>query len=66
MKTYYVLWTYIANHSSRIWKIRAASSDAAKQHIIRGFSDDFRTKGTVYVFDRPPVDTHNAKDAWDY
>lgn len=54
MKTYYVLWTYIANYS-RLMQVVA--SDAAHAHHLTadGMSEDFRLKATVFVFDTPPA-----------
>lgn len=54
MKTYYVLWTYIGNHSNLL-KIEADSAHAALGKATTNFSEDFRKKGKVYVFDVPPV-----------
>lgn len=53
MKTFYVFWTYIANYGYS--QIEARDEEHAAKIIYDGFSDDFRQKGEVYVFDKPPV-----------
>jgi len=54
MKTFYVLWTYIANYSS-LMEVKAETPGAALHTATRHYSDDFIQKATVYVFDTPPV-----------
>ncbi len=54
MKQFYVLWTYIANFS-RLIPIKAESAEAALKESCGYFSDDFKRKATVYVFDAPPT-----------
>jgi hypothetical protein len=54
MRTYYVIWTYAANYS-KVMPIQAASAQQAAQAATSLFSDDFREKGSVYVFDTPPA-----------
>lgn len=60
MKTYYVVWLYIANHSTKPWEIKAESAEQAAQKLIRGFSDAFSEKGKVMVFEQPPVYTYEG------
>jgi hypothetical protein len=55
MKTYYILWTYIANYSERLVKVQANNPEEALKNSIGYFSEDFRKKATVYVFESPPV-----------
>ncbi len=62
MKTFYVLWTYIANHSERIYQVQAETAEKARDFILEVYSDDFKQKGRVYVFDQLPVATHNTKE----
>jgi hypothetical protein len=59
MKKYYILWTYVANFSSKITEIFAESPEGAAIQFSKIFSDDFNRKGTVYVFDTPPVFVKN-------
>ena len=58
MKTFYVLWTYIANFS-RLLKVEAKDADAALQCTVGWYMESdnpaFRDKATVYVFDSPPA-----------
>lgn len=54
VKTYYVLWTYIANFS-KLMSVQADSPREALDKATGLFSSDFKHKGNVYVFDRPPV-----------
>lgn len=55
-KTYWVLWTYVANYSERLLEVGGCASpeDAAKRATVF-FSDDFHKKATVYVFDQKPM-----------
>lgn len=54
MKLWYVLWTYSANYS-RLMKVQAATGEEAAQIVTTGFSADFRTRGSVFVFDHEPT-----------
>jgi hypothetical protein len=54
-KKYWVLWTYLANHSERPIEVEAETALHACQLATSIFSDDFKQKGTVYVFDTAPV-----------
>ena len=56
MKTFYVIWTYLANYSE-VRPVQAGSSEEAADAATSFFSKDFQQKGTVYVFDHPPVFT---------
>lgn len=60
MKTYYVLWTYVANFS-KLLTVQAASPREALDQATGFFSLDFKHKGNVYVFDRPPVLVQGAE-----
>lgn len=55
MKTYWVMWTYIANYSERPIKVTAESPEHAIKLTTGYYSDDFKKKASVYVFDREPV-----------
>lgn len=44
---YLVIWTYIANHGTMI--VDATSPAEAAEKVRRGFSDDFRKRGTMYI-----------------
>ena len=63
MKTYYVLWQYIANFNSTPWERQANSPEEAAQKVVSGFSPGFAEKGRVLVFDTPPVHTYDGKVA---
>lgn len=52
-KFYFVVWTYIANYGV-IEKYLAYNSQDAANRIREGFSEDFRLKGKVYVFEDAP------------
>lgn len=54
MKQFYVLWTYIANFS-RLIPIQAENAEEARKMTCGYFSDDFKKKATVFVFDTPPA-----------
>ncbi len=54
MKDFYVIWTYIGNYS-KVQKIEAKDELEAAERATYCFSNDFKQKGTVYVFDRSPV-----------
>jgi len=54
MKPFWVLWTYIANYS-RVQRVMARTAEDAHQQATCVFGADFRKKGTVYVFDHPPI-----------
>jgi hypothetical protein len=60
MKTFYYMWTYVANYSG-LREIQAESAEDALQKIL-GFypGDHFRSHGRIYVFGMPPVATHNT------
>ncbi len=53
-KQFYVLWTYIANYS-RLIPIKAETPEIAREESCGYFSDDFKKKATVFVFDTPPT-----------
>lgn len=53
MKTFYVLWTYIANYS-RLLPIKADTAEDALKESVGYFGPEFHKKATVYVFDSPP------------
>lgn len=55
MKSYWLIWTYIGNYSEKPFHALAASAEAAASLLYEAFSDDFRAKGKVYVFEVPPV-----------
>ena len=52
MRTFYVLWTYIANYS-RLMKVSAKDATEAAESAM--FGPGFDEKATVYVFDVPPA-----------
>lgn len=53
-RTFWVLWTYVANYSHLI-EVRAPTADDAARRATAGYSADFRKRATVYVFEHPPV-----------
>ena len=53
-KKYYVLWTYSANFSKMI-EVMASSPKEARDIVTGHFSNDFHTRGNVYIFDCQPV-----------
>lgn len=55
MKSYFVIWTYIANYGTMT--IEAASPHAAAERVYNGFSDDFRARGTIHVAEAVAVET---------
>ncbi len=63
MKTYYVLWQYIANFNSEPWEIRAESPEQAAEKLRSNFRPEFSEKGRVLVFDQPPAYIWDAKEA---
>lgn len=54
MKQFYVLWTYIANFS-RVIPVKSDTPENAAKETCGYFSDDFKKKATVFVFDSPPT-----------
>lgn len=60
MKTFWLLWTYIANHSDKPLEVRAPNAEAAVKSLTDFYSDDFAMKATIYVFDAPPVHVYKG------
>lgn len=58
MKTFYVLWTYMANYSN-LREVQAESAEEALNQTVVYMSDHFKKHGKVYVFDKPPVATYS-------
>lgn len=54
MKTYYVLWTYIANFST-LMPVKANTAEEALAETCGYVHDDFKQKATVVVFEHPPA-----------
>lgn len=54
MKTYIIYWTYVANYGGPMRR-HAESPEEALQIVYDGFSDDFRERGSVTIFDCEPV-----------
>lgn len=52
MKTYWIIWTYIANFGRMT--VQAKSEDEAVNRLYDCFSPDFENRATVYVFDKEP------------
>jgi hypothetical protein len=52
---YWILWTYIGNYSDRPYVVQAETPQKAAESILEIYSDDFKAKGKVYVFDKEPV-----------
>ena len=52
-KKFYVMWTYIGNYGGP-YERWATSAEEAGESVRQGFSQDFRDKGTVYVFGSRP------------
>jgi hypothetical protein len=57
MKRYWILWTYIANYNSIPLTVTADSPMRAAEVVFEGFSEEFREKATLHIFDRPPAMT---------
>lgn len=62
-KTYYLMWTYLGNHSDKPMRVEALSPEVAVNCLLEFFSDDFRAKGTIQVFDHEPVHTYKGPKA---
>ncbi len=62
MKSYWVMWTYIANYSKPI-HVRAETAEDAIDQACGFFSADFKKKASIYVFDREPVLTKKGINA---
>lgn len=62
MKKYWILWTYIANHSEKPFEVKANSAREASELLLECYSEDFRKKAKLYVFDREPVFTYNGRE----
>jgi hypothetical protein len=60
MKKYWVFWTYIANYGGP-WEHEAESAEHAAEKVVQGFSEDFAKRGSVFVFDHPPVFTRKGE-----
>lgn len=54
MRDYWVMWTYIANYGGPT-RVKAESPKAAAKHIYDCYSEDFKKKGVVIVFDNEPA-----------
>ena len=59
MKTYWIVWTYLGNYSKPL-EIMADSPEAAAKVPLSFYSDDFRAKASIYVFEAPPVYTYRG------
>jgi len=55
MKTFYITWTYIANHSNKYRCVRAESAEDALQDTLDMFSEDFARKACVMVWEHLPA-----------
>lgn len=64
LKPYWIIWTYIANYSSRPHKLYAESPEAAVAELLGMYSEDFKAKAKVYVFDSPPNHTYAGPKAY--
>ena len=53
-KTYWVIWTYVADYGGPI-RIAAHSAREAVEILRAGFGDDIRKKVKIYVWDTFPV-----------
>lgn len=54
MKSYWVMWTYIANYSKPV-RVEAKDAEDAIDKVCGYYSKDFQQKASIYVFDREPV-----------
>lgn len=54
MKTYYVLWTYVANYS-KLMEVQATCSEDAVKQCTFLYDKYFFDKANIYVFDTPPI-----------
>ncbi len=55
MRPYWLIWTYIANYSEKPFRVTAANPEAAAEVLYGAFSNEFRAKAKVYVFESEPV-----------
>lgn len=62
MKTFYVLWTYVASYS-RLMSVQAENAEEAAKLACGYFDENFHKKATVYVFNVPPaMIVHRGED----
>lgn len=54
MKTYYVIWHYVANYMGPA-PVEAESPQEATDKVIGICDARFKSEARVYVFDSPPV-----------
>ena len=59
MRKFWVIWTYIGNHCEKPWTRHGDSAEEVLEEVLNGFSEDFRKRGKVYVFDKEPIVTHS-------
>jgi len=62
VKTYFVLWGYVANFSDEPIVIKARDPHDAKEKLYSRYSDEFRAKARVWVFDHAPALTTHGGD----
>jgi len=65
MKTYWILWTYVANSSDRPVRVEAKSPGEAIDIAFQGYSDDFQAKAKFFVFESAPVHKGLRRDVED-
>lgn len=60
--TWYVMWTYLGNYSSRPMPVVAPTADEAAKQVLAAFSEEFRRKGQVLVWPCPPSCVYSGLD----
>lgn len=55
MKDFWILWTYLGNHCNSPFKYHGEDPQEAVDVLNSYFSEDFKEKATIYVFDCPPI-----------
>lgn len=53
MKKFWIMWTYFANYGGPIL-VGAETPDEAVKFVSSAYSEDFKERADVYVFDSPP------------
>lgn len=57
MKTFYVIWTYMANSSERPLYIEAHTKEEAAGEVRRIFSPDFAEKAVLFITEEKPYES---------
>jgi hypothetical protein len=58
LRKFWYYWTYIGNYSEGVREATATEPSEVIRNLHNIYSEDFRKKACIYVFDVPPVAKH--------